>query len=52
MQIKLATECNKNKQQHDAKLMPNYRTNKTKQLESPLKGLSDEAETGILRPIS
>jgi len=47
----LATECNKNKEQHDAKLMPSSRTNGTKRFASPLRRLSDEAETGILRSI-
>ena len=41
----LATTCNENEHQRDAKHMVNYRPNGLRQIGRPLKRLLDEAET-------
>jgi len=50
LQIKLATACNKNEQQHVAKVMLNCTPNGRSQLGRPLKRLLDETKTGLSRP--
>jgi hypothetical protein len=52
IQTKLATTCNKNEQQHDAKAVLSCRPNGRSRLGRPLKRLLDEAETGLSRPNS
>ena len=48
----LATTCNKNEQQQNARNNAEFRTNGRRRLGRTLKRLFDEAETGLPRPNS